>query len=280
MNKMNVIDLLKRHSLIFFFILAYGIAWILMAIGLAIGKNILVGVGFFAPAISAIIMTGAIEGKAGIEVLISRLFLWRVNIKWYLIAMLAPILLEILAILTHNLFGKSSISFQFKDWIQTLPTQLPWLLIILIFLVLTSSGEELGWRGYAMPRLQSRYGQVWASLILGLLWAFWHLPNFWISGTPQYGLSMPGYVLATIGFTIIYTCIYNGTNGSVLLASLYHGASNLILTYGNVIFPEIVSNLYLTLPALLVLVILVVMLSRSNGFTGNRLLANKETAYR
>jgi membrane protease YdiL (CAAX protease family) len=161
-----------------------------------------------------------------------------------------------------------------------LPTQLPWLFIMLLFLVMSSSGEELGWRGYAMPRLQTLYGSVWASLILGLLWAFWHLPAFWIPGSPQYGLPVPGYVIATIGYTMIYTCIYNGTKGSVLLACLYHGASNLTLTYGNAIFPKIISDLYLSLPALVILVFVVIVLSGSNGFNGGQSLSNNDTAYR
>lgn len=272
------VNLLKRYPLMFFFIFAYGIAWIPMLYGKATGNYSFVGVSFFAPAISAVILTAANEGAAGIRTLVSKLFLWRVNFKWYLIAMLAPIVFELLAILTHILLGDTSLSIQFTEWIQMLPRQLPGLIIILLFMVLSSSGEELGWRGYAMPKLQARYGSVWASLILGLLWALWHLPTFWIPGSPQYGLPIPGYVLATIGFTIIYTCIYNGTKGSVLLASLYHGASNLTLTYGDVISPKIVSDLYLSLPALAILVIIVIVLSGSNGFIGSHSLPYKDAA--
>ena len=275
---LNIVIPLKRYPLIFFFILAYGIAWIPLAYVLATGKDSFVGISFFAPAISAVIMTAANEGGAGIRALVSRLFLWRVDLKWYLIAILAPIVLELLAILTHKLLGDNTLSLKFADWIQMVPAQLPWLIIILLFLTLSASGEELGWRGYAMPRLQARYGSIWASLILGLLWGFWHLPTFWIPGSPQYGLPIPGYVLATIGFTIIYTCIYNGTKGSVLLASLYHGASNLTLTYGNAIFHEIISDLYLTLLALAILVFIVIVVSGPNGFTGRQSFPNKDTA--
>ncbi len=275
---LNTSNPLKRYPLVFFFILAYGIAWIPLAFRLAPGRDILLGISAFAPAISAVIMTVADEGKAGIQALVSKLFLWRVNFKWYLIALLAPLVLELLAILTHRLLGDTTPSLHFTDWIQMLPTQLPWLAIFLLFLVLLSSGEELGWRGYAMPRLQARYGSVWASLILGLLWGFWHLPTFWIPGSSQYGLPVPGYILATIGFTFIYTCIHNGTKGSVLLASLYHAASNLTLTYGNAISPKIISNLYLSLPALAILVIVVIVLSGSSGFVGKQSLLNKDTA--
>ena len=92
------------------------------------------------------------------------------------------------------------------------------------------------------------------------------------------GLPIPGYVIATIGYALIYTCIYNGTGGSVLLASLYHGASNLTLIYGNVISPEIINDIYLSLPAHAVLVIVVIMISGSSGLVRKQAILNKGTA--
>ena len=273
----NASNPLKRYPLVSFFLLAYGIAWIPLAFGLVTGKYFLQGFSFFAPAISAIIMTAANEGVTGIRALISKLFLWRANLKWYLIAILAPIVLELLAVLTHIILGDTTPAIHFTDWVQMLPSQLPGLAILLIFLVLSSAGEEVGWRGYAMPGLQARYGPVWASLILGLLWGLWHLPTFGIPGSPQYGVPVPGYILATISYTFVYTCIFNGTKGSVLLACLFHGASNLALTYGNAIFPKIISNLYLSLPALALTVIAVILLSGPSGLAGRQPLPDKDT---
>jgi len=276
---LNTSNPLKRYPLAFFFILAYGIAWVPLALRLASGREILpIGAGAFSPAISAVILAFVNEGKNGTEALVSKLFLWRASFKWYLIALLAPIALELLAIQTHQLIGNATSSFHFADWIQMLPSQLPWLILILLFLVLLSTGEELGWRGYAMPRLQARYGSMGASLILGLLWGFWHLPLFWIPGSVQYGLPVPGYILATIGYTIIYTCIYNGSKGSVLLPSLYHAGSNLTLLYWDAIFPATISNLYFSLPALAILVLVVFILSGSSVFVGKQSLLNKDAA--
>lgn len=254
---------LKRYPLFCFFILAYALAWIPLALLLTTGNDIL-PIGEFAPAIAAFVLVAVNRGKAGIQALISKLFLWRVGFKWYLLALLAPIAMELLAIPTHQLLGDKMPAFNIARWIQILPSQLPALVLMLLFLVLLSTGEELGWRGYALPRLQARYGSVGASLILGLLWGLWHLPLFWIPGAVQYGLPIPGYVIATIGYTFIYTCIFNGTNGSVLLTCLYHAASNLVLTYANVIFPTIISGLYLSLPALAILVVIVTLLSGSS----------------
>lgn len=269
---------LKRHPLASFFVLAYAIAWIPSAFGLATGNYSVLGISAFAPAISALIVNAANEGRTGIQALVSKLFLWRVRIKWVLIALLAPIVLELLAIPMHRWLGDAMPSPSFGDWIQILPAQLPALVLFLLFLVVLSMGEELGWRGYALPRLQSRYGAVWASLILGSLWGPWHLPTFWIPGSIQNGLPIPGYILATIGFTFIYTCLYNGSKGSVLLACLYHAASNLTLTYGNALFPKIIGNLYLSLPALAVLVIIVMALSGSNGLVGRQSPPGKSAA--
>ena len=88
-------------------------------------------------------------------------------------------------------------------------------------------GEELGWRGYALPLLLERRSAVTASLILGVLWGLWHLPTFLVPGTPQYGLPMPAFVLLTIEYSILMTWVYLHTKGSVLSATLFHGAINL-----------------------------------------------------
>lgn len=263
-------NLLKRYPLASFFVLTYAIAWTPMLLLLVSGNDSLVGLSFFAPAISAFVLAIAGEGQAGLRRLVSRLFIWRVKIKWYLLALLAPILLELLAIPIHRLFGAPAPAVRFADWMRTLPGQLPWLSLVLVFLTLSAVGEELGWRGYAMPGLYARYGSVRASLVLGVLWGCWHLPTFWIPGSPQYGLPAPGYVLAAIGYTLIYTCLYHGARGSVLLSSLYHGASNLTLTYINILYPQVIGDLYLSLPALALLAAIVILFSGPDVFLGKR----------
>jgi membrane protease YdiL (CAAX protease family) len=88
-------------------------------------------------------------------------------------------------------------------------------------------GEELGWRGYALPLLLEQRSAVTSSLILGVLWGLWHLPTFLVPGTPQYGLSLPAFVLLTVEYSILMTWVYLHTKGSVLIATLFHGAINL-----------------------------------------------------
>jgi membrane protease YdiL (CAAX protease family) len=213
------------------------------------------------------ILTVVTAGKTGLQALLAGLFRWRVGVKWYLIALMAPVALELMAIPIHQLLDKTTPAIGLLDWMHMLPSQLPLLAPVLLFLILLSVGEELGWRGYALPSLQARYGSLWASLILGVLWGFWHLPVLLVPGTVQSGVPVPGYVLATIGYSFIYTCIYNGSKGSLLLASLYHAASNLVLNYGDVIYPAIIENLYLSLIPLAVLVLAVMALSGPGVFS-------------
>ena len=97
-------------------------------------------------------------------------------------------------------------------------------LIILFVLVV---GEELGWRGYALPLLLEKRSPLTASVILGVVWGLWHLPTFLVPGTPQYGLPLTAFVLLTIEYSILMTWVFLHTLGSVLIATLFHGAINL-----------------------------------------------------
>ena len=88
-------------------------------------------------------------------------------------------------------------------------------------------GEELGWRGYSLPKLLTGRSALSASLILGVLWGAWHLPTFFVPGAPQYGLPFSAFVLLTIAYSVVFTWVYLHTRGSVLIATLLHGAINL-----------------------------------------------------
>jgi uncharacterized protein len=88
-------------------------------------------------------------------------------------------------------------------------------------------GEELGWRGYALPRLLAERSALAASLILGVLWGAWHLPTFFVPGAPQYGLPFSAFVLLTMAYSVVMGWVYVHARGSVLIASLLHGAINL-----------------------------------------------------
>ena len=87
-------------------------------------------------------------------------------------------------------------------------------------------GEEIGWRGYALPRLQQRFGMAAGSIVLGVLWALWHWPVFFIPGLDQYGQAFVPYILYVTALSVAFAWLYNNTAGSLLLAVLMHTAVN------------------------------------------------------
>ena len=179
--------LLARHPLVFYFLSAFGGTWF-VTVTLALSAN---GVGllpfgipeasvffvgaawvFLGPTLAAFIMTGTTEGRAGIRRLLRRYVLWRVGLRWYLFVLFGPPTIILLA--TIVLPGALA-SF------QTLAPLDPLILLVSFPLVLILGGplfEEGGWRGFALPRLQRLHGPLIGSLILGILWACWHLPLF------------------------------------------------------------------------------------------------------
>jgi membrane protease YdiL (CAAX protease family) len=103
-----------------------------------------------------------------------------------------------------------------------------WYIIVVSIVIATvvQAGEEIGWRGYALPRLAARLGLAQASLLLGVIWACWHLPLFFIPGLNQTGQSFPVYLLMVTALSVAIAWLFGHTNGSLLLAMLMHSAIN------------------------------------------------------
>jgi membrane protease YdiL (CAAX protease family) len=170
-----------------------------------------------------------VEGrKGGLRELLGRGLIWRVGIRWWAFAVFFMILPSVAALYLYNLLGGPSV-----DWsgLQPLYTLVPQF----IFLTIAAGvGEEFGWRGFLLPRLQTRYNALASGLIVGVAWATWHVPLFFIKGTSQYeqglqGGLLPailGYAVFVIAQSVQFTWLFNNTKGSVLLAAVFHGASN------------------------------------------------------
>src|SRR5918912_3555685 len=92
--------------------------------------------------------------------------------------------------------------------------------------VLIGAVEEIGWRGYALPRLQRRFAPLPASLLLGIVWGCWHAPQWFIPETGQQGFAFPAFLVWVVALSIMFGWIANGTRGSVLLVILSHAATN------------------------------------------------------
>jgi membrane protease YdiL (CAAX protease family) len=200
----------RRHPLIAFFVLAYVLTWWIYPL---LKFSPLLGLfGLFGPALAAIIMATVTGGKAGVKALLSRVVLWRVGLPWYVIALGLPTVLSAATAGLSYLLGASK------------SIQVGALTVLELVLFVLVVGEELGWRGYALPLLLEKRSAVTASLILGVLWGLWHLPTFVVPGTPQYGLPLAAFVLLTIEYSILMTWVFLHTLGSVLIATLFHGA--------------------------------------------------------
>lgn len=183
--------------------------------------------GAFSASLAAIILA-AIEGrKGGVRELLGRFFIWRVGIQWWAFVLLFGAVPAVAALYLFHLFGGPAVVW---DGLKPLSSFVP---LLIILTVLAGMGEEFGWRGFAMPRLQARYNALVSSLIIGLLWGMWHIPLFLIEGTIQSKwlaeagwIAILGYTVFCMSWSIQYTWVFNNTKGSVLLAALFHGSVN------------------------------------------------------
>jgi len=250
----------KNHPAISLLILAmiFGFAPAL-AVATGLLPSAWIQLGALSSSLAAVVLV-VIEGrKGGLRELLSRALIWRVGIQWWAIALFFIIVPSVASLYLYHLLGGPAV-----DWsgLKPLYTVVP----DFIFLTIAAGiGEEFGWRGFLLPRLQTRYNALVSGLIVGVAWATWHIPMFFIEGTSQYEQGMQsGLLLAILGYSafviansVLFTWLFNNTRGSVLLAAVFHGASNTWAVYlgmGNSPFGGI-----LTLMALSVLITAVIV---------------------
>lgn len=229
---------LKRHPLAAYFALAFGLTWpfliadALGAYGLIPFRLTLAGPGIllvllmgFGPTFAALIVTGATSGKAGIGALLRRLLIWRVGIRWYAVVILGTGAVFFTAALIYSALGGALRATQ-----PVSAVELGLMLLVSFVIHGLLNGEELGWRGVALPRLLARYEALTASLILGAVWTVFHLPLFFIPGGSvggnQANTPLLAFLVQTLSAAVLVTWLYNNTRGSVLFAYLFHAAVN------------------------------------------------------
>jgi membrane protease YdiL (CAAX protease family) len=239
----------KRHPLIAYFVLAFALAW--MLIPLVVSVSVAFGLlALFAPTIAAISVTSVIEGRSGVKQLLRRVVQWQVALKWFIVAVGLPLILSsTVLVLNQILLGEP---------VAILQNEAPVLTVILGLLVV---GEEIGWRGFALPRLQRRYNSLTASLILGTLWAAWHLPNALIPGLERYLTAFPVFLVWVVSMTVLFTWLANHTRGSVLIAWLFHAAINVSL--GFLFIGDNVSQWWLSAGVFAVTALIIVIITGS-----------------
>ncbi len=182
---------------------------------------LLVGYGF---GFSAILITGITQGKKAIIALLRRFLIWRVGWKWYLAALAIYPMVFLAAALLNSLITNQPLDFSQVFARQILPAKanLAALVLPFFFFDALTNGEEIGWRGYVLPRLQARRGALAASLSIGLIWGFWHLPKYLDASFQVFAL----FMVKTMIDSVLYTWLYNNTGGSLLLTTLLHAAGN------------------------------------------------------
>jgi uncharacterized protein len=182
--------------------------------------TLLIFFGIGAPALTAVLLTGREQGTSGIRELLRPLIQWRVGPGWYVFAVGYIVVVKLAASGLHRLVEGS--------WPTTGTQPVLWLLAATALSTLAGGqvGEEVGWRGYALPRMARRYGFAFASLVLGIVWAVWHVPLFFMPGADTYGQSFPLYLIQVTGLSVAVCWLYLRTEGSLLLVMLIHASLN------------------------------------------------------
>jgi len=230
-TKQRLRSTVHAHPVAWFFVLAYAfswIGWLPLVLGLE-GPIRLVSfvAGGFGPAIAGAVVTW-LDGES-VRAWARQIIHWRVAPEWYLVVLVLPLLVVGAASVVIVLLGTDI------D-LSLLPGRLSLVLSSYVFVAAVGGGnEEPGWRGFALPRLQTQYAPVPATLILGVVWAFWHLPQLVADPSAVYGFAWlveetPAIILRVVnivGFAFLLTWVYNETE-SVLLALLLHAGINTV----------------------------------------------------
>jgi membrane protease YdiL (CAAX protease family) len=218
-------------SLLKFFSLTYAVTWtcfisLVVLSGSsasadparAVFRGLLLYLGIFAPSFVALGLTARAEGRAGALALLRRLVQWQVGARWYVFAAGYMAAIKLAVALVHRVITGSWPRFGDEAWYVMIAAT--------VISTPVQAGEEIGWRGYALPRLAARLGLAGGSILLGILWACWHLPLFFLPAADTFGQSFPVYVLQVIAISVTMAWLYGRTKGSLLLVMLMHAAVN------------------------------------------------------
>lgn len=265
----------KKRSIIslsIYFILAFVIMYGLVGMGkmgIISAESpmfmVLFIIGSWGPTIAAVLTLLIAEKGKGLSKLFSGWGRWKVGFGWY-IAALSPFAVSGLVTFVYLVILKGTPPGPQAE------ITLPSILTFLFFSIFTgATGEEPGWRAYATPRLQHHLGALGASVVLGVIWAMWHLPLWFLEGTPQYGLPFAPFAISCVAETILLTWIFNNTEGSLAMASLFHFSINASGSLVSGVFGWVGFNDYLWIiaPIMVVFAVLVII------FFGDKKLSRK-----
>lgn len=225
-SRLTLSDPVPMRALWPFLAMTFGIAWgifllfvmvpgpITALMGAPSAAHPLFILAVWAPAIAAFVLVWRHTGWRGVGRFLSRLFLWRMAPGWWAALTLGVPALYIAAALA---MGRPPLA----------PMEsLGLFLAAAAFMAVLGPVEEFGWRGLMLPLLQRRMAPVWAGLLVGLVWGLWHLPAFFLGGTPQSGWDFTPFLAGAVGASLVVTAMVNAARGSLLVAALFHYSLN------------------------------------------------------
>ncbi len=229
------------HPVVTFFALAYAISWVawaplwLPAFGVR-GLPVLPfhhALGALGPISAAFLVSAMETGRPGPADLVRRMGLWRKQFVWIAVALIAPYLLLTVAALITSLRAGTNVSLAGLGGSREFPMFSA--IGFLAYNVLSFGfGEEVGWRGFALPRLQARHSALVATLLLSVGWALWHVPLFFYRpGYTSLGAAgVAGWFFSLVTGAVLLTWLYNETQGSLLVVALFHATVDVAFTSG------------------------------------------------
>jgi uncharacterized protein len=215
------------RRLLIFFVLTFAWSWTcwlltpIVKADSASAASTLFFLGGFGPSIAAVIVVSATGGSTGLRMWLAQCLKWRIGWGGMTLAFFSPLVILTLAAAAQMLLGGNVPPSPAAGHIGMLITN-----FFLVFLVGGPLGEELGWRGYALPAMLERIGWRMSSLALGTIWGVWHLPLFFIAESSQSNGSIVAFFVLITATSVFYTWLYNRSEGSVLTAMVLHTASN------------------------------------------------------
>lgn len=236
---------MKRNALPTYFFLAYLITWMgvlpLVLSGLDILKTpvspLLHGIGAFGPLAAALLVTAATSGRPGLKEFAGRIFRWQVGAGWIVIALFSPILIFLVAAV---LLWASGAPWPLFSPLAQAFSDPKWVLLLIASSLLYGFGEEPGWRGFALPRLQNGRSALQATFLLSILWALWHVPFFFYRFEFQGFMTIFGFFLSLFAGALWLTFLYNSTGGSILMVALWHTVWNVMNVSAQVLSGDLV----------------------------------------
>ena len=236
----------RQRPVAVYFILAYLITWVgvspLVAsaqgiLDIQVSPNLHV-IGALGPIGAAFVVTAITGGRRGVSEFLGRMFRWRVGIGWLLLTLLSPLALFLLSAAILRVSGAS---WPDLSQLRGAFADSAWVIGFIISSIAFGFGEEPGWRGFALPRLQKPRSALSATFILSVFWALWHLPFFFYKFEFQGAVTIVGFFLSMFAGALWLTFLYNSTGGSILMVALWHVVWNMMNLVAPVVSDDVVA---------------------------------------